>query len=526
MTSGYDYVIVGAGSAGCVLAARLSQDPDVRVAVIEAGGPDDAPEISVPLAFPSLLKTRFDWDFASEPEPALGRRRLALPRGKTLGGSSSINAMIYIRGNHVDFDDWARQGATGWSAKGLAPYFIKAEANGRGDDRFHGRHGPLSVSDSRSMQPLVERFVQAGVAAGYAYNADFNGASQLGVGRYQLTQRDGARCSSARAYLHPAADRPNLFVFTDALALRVLFTGPRATGVSIVHNGAERDLYADREVILSAGAYGSPQILMLSGIGPADHLKSLGIQPRAHLPVGENLQDHVWVPLSYLTDEPTLFRAGSEEDLKAYQKHRRGPLSSNAGEGGGFMMTRPDLKAPDLQLFMGPVMSDDEAFSPPYDDGFSILPCLLKPTSRGKVTLRSAAPDAKPRIFGNHLTTAEDRNTLLAGVKIGLEIGRQATLAAVTRSIHRAPETDSDADIWSYLQQYAGTVFHPTSTCSIGPVLDPSLRVHGVDGLRVVDASVMPSIVRGNTNAAVIAIAEKAADIIAGRETAEALDRR
>jgi choline dehydrogenase-like flavoprotein len=514
MKMNYDYVIVGAGSAGCVLAARLSEDPDVRVAVIEAGGPDDAPEINLPVAFASLLKTKFDWDFASEAEPALGRRCLYIPRGKVLGGSSSINAMIYIRGNRADFDGWAEQGAPGWSYQDMLPYFIKAEGNERGDTHFHGRLGPLTVCDSRSMHPLVDRFIQAGVEAGYSQNDDFNGASQLGVGRYQVTQRDGARCSAARAYLHPASERPNLDIFTDALVLRVLLSGMRATGVSFSHEGVEQHVRADREVILSAGAYGSPQILMLSGIGPADDLRLFGIEPIANLPVGDNLQDHIWLPLSYLTDEPTLFRAGSAADVELYQTERRGPLSSNVGEGGGFMKTRPDLEAPDIQLLMGPVLSDDEGFSKPYDDGFSMRPCLLKPTSRGKVTLRSARPDAKPRIFGNHLSTGEDRDSMIAGVKIGLDIGRRSSLAAVTRSIHRTPESESASDIWSYVQQYAGVVFHPTSTCSIGPVLDPMLKVHGVDGLRVVDASVMPSLVRGNTNAAVIAIAEKAADLI------------
>ncbi len=520
MTLSYDYVIVGAGSAGCVLAARLSEDPEVRVAVVEAGGPDNAPEISVPVAFPTLLKTKFDWDFSSEPEAALGRRRLYLPRGKLLGGTSSINAMIYIRGNPADFDGWAEQGAPGWSYQDMLPYFIKAEANERGDSRFHGRRGPLTVSDSRSMHPLVDRFVEAGIEAGYRRNDDFNGASQLGVGRYQLTQRDGARCSAARAYLDPASERANLDVFTDSLVTRLLFAGACATGVSLFRNGADQTLHADREVILSAGTYGSPQILMLSGIGPADHLRSFGIEPIGDLPVGRNLQDHVWAPLSYLTDETSLFRAGSPEDLALYQNEHRGPLSSNIGEGGGFMKTRPDLEAPDIQLLMGPTMSVDEAFSRPYDDGFSILPCLLKPTSRGSVCLRSDRPDAKPRIFGNHLSTSNDKDSLIAGVRIALDIGSRSSLSAVTRSVHKKPELNSDADIWSYVRENAGAICHPTGTCSIGPVLDPALRVHGVEGLRVVDASVMPSVVRGNTNAAVIAIAEKAADLISGRKMA------
>jgi choline dehydrogenase-like flavoprotein len=518
----YDYVIVGAGSAGCVLAARLSEDPGVRVALVEAGSSDDAAEIHLPVAFPQLFKTKFDWDFATEPEPALGRRRIYIPRGKVLGGSSSMNAMIYIRGNPLDFDDWAERGASGWSYRDILPYFIKAEGNDCGDSQFHGRLGPLTVRHSRSTHSLIDRFVSAGIDAGHPRNDDFNGRSQLGVGRYQVTQRDGARCSAAVAYLHPAAKRTNLHIFTDALVTRLQFDGTLATGVSVLRGGTEQTLRAEREIILSAGAFGSPQILMLSGIGPADHLAELGVTPRVDLPVGENLQDHPVVFLSYFTDESTLFGVGSDTDVALYQT-QRGPMSSNIGEGGGFMMTRSGLDAPDVQLIASPMMVADEALSAPFDDAFGIGPCVLKPTSRGRICLRSMRPDAKPRIFCNFLSTPEDRETMVAGVRIALEITKQPSLAAVIRSTHLAPDSDTDEDIWSYVQQHAATIYHPTSTCAIGAVVDPTLKVFGTSGLRVVDASVMPSVVRGNTNATVIAIAERAADLMLGRQTSPAM---
>jgi choline dehydrogenase len=517
MTSNYDYVIVGAGSAGCVLASRLSEDPNISVALLEAGGPDTAPEIHLPIAFARLFKTQYDWDFGTEPEHALDRRRVYLPRGKMLGGSSSMNAMIYIRGNPADFDGWANEGAAGWSYRDMLPYFVKAEDNERGDSQLHGRLGPLTVRDGRSMHPLVDRFVRAGIEAGHPFNDDFNGRSQIGVGRFQLTQRDGARCSAARAYLRPAQERPNLHVFTDTFVTRLLFDETCATGLSVSRDGTEQTLRAEREVILSAGAYNSPQILMLSGIGRADDLRAHGIAPLVDLPVGENLQDHPVVFLSYFTDESTLFTAGCEADMMLYQNEGRGPMTSNLSEGGGFMTTRPGQEAPDIQLHMGPVMFIDEGLSAPHDNAFALGPCVLKPTSRGQVCLRSARPDAKPRIFANLLATPDDMETMMAGVRISLDIAKQPSLAEVQRSVQRAPESDSDADIRSFVRQHASVVYHPTSTCSIGKVVDPSLRVFGVDGLRVVDASVMPSVVRGNTNATVIAIAERAAELILGR---------
>jgi choline dehydrogenase len=521
MSDKIDYIIVGAGSAGCVLAARLSQDPNVRVALLEAGGPDDASEISMPIAFPQLFKTKYDWDFASEPEPGLRERRVYLPRGRTLGGSSAMNAMIYIRGNTADFDGWADEGAPGWSYREMLPYFIRSEGNERGDPRYHGRSGPLNVQDGRSMHPLVDHLIEAAVGSGYRLNDDFNGASQLGVGRFQLTQRSGVRCSAASAYLHPARERANLQVLTDALVLRILLENRRAIGVSIHRHGQTEALFAEREIILAAGAYGSPQILMLSGIGSADELGSLGIPVVVDLPVGTNLQDHPLLLMSYLTDERSLFTAGSPEDVALFREGR-GPLTSNIAEGGVFLSTRGDESVPDCQFEMAPAMYFNEGLSAPSDHAFSMTTTLLKPTSRGRVALRSARPDAKPRIYHNYLATDDDRMTLIASVRLAMDLFAQPNLSKVRRAPFSVPASDAEAYIVAFIEQQMGTNYHPTCTCAIGRVVNSDLRVFGTEGLRVADASVMPSIVRGNTNAAVIAIAEKATDILLGNGPVEA----
>ena len=512
----YDYVIVGAGSAGCVLAARLSEDPDVKVALIEAGGQDSRPEIAMPIAFPMLLKSSVDWDLLGEAEPGLGGRRLFLPRGRVIGGSGSINAMIYVRGNRADYDGWAAGGAEGWSYDDALPYFKRSEDNERGADPFHGVGGPMSVSDSRAMSPLIEAMIEASVLAGHRHNPDFNGAEQEGVGRFQLTQRDGRRCSTAAAFLHPAAERPNLDVITDGMALKIVFDGARAAGVEIALRGKTEQIRADRELILSAGAYQSPVLLMLSGIGPAEDLELFGLEVRENLPVGHNLQDHLMAQLNYETDEPSLFGAFTPENFARLETEGRGPLTSNIPEAGGFFRSQPTLDAPDVEFHYAPSMFYDEGLTAPHASGYCFGPVVVKPSSRGWVKLRTPLPDSKPRVLCNFLATGEDRQSIVAGIRMALEIAAQEPLQKTAPRAFSVPAGDSEAEILDFVRRAGQSVYHPTSTCAIGSVVDPQLRVYGVEGLRVVDASVMPTITRANTNAATIMIAEKAADLIRG----------
>jgi choline dehydrogenase len=515
----YDYVIVGAGSAGCVLAARLSEDPDVDVALLEAGGRDSRPEIAMPIAFPMLLKSSIDWDLFGEEEPGLGRRRLYLPRGKVMGGSGSINAMIYVRGNRADYDGWAAGGATGWSYEEVLPHFKRSEDNERGEDAFHGVGGPMSVSDSRAMSPLIETMIEASVLAGHEHNPDFNGARQDGVGRFQLTQRDGRRCSTAAAFLHPAAGRPNLDVITDAMALKIVFEGTRAVGVEVARDGQVEVIRADREVVLSAGAYQSPVLLMLSGIGPAADLELFGLEVRESLPVGQNLQDHLMAQLNYETDEPSLFGVFTPEHFERFETEGRGPLTSNIPEAGGFYRSGPEVEAPDIEFHYAPSMFYDQGLTAPHTGGFCFGPVLVKPSSRGWVKLRTPLPDSKPRVLCNFLATEDDRRTAVAGIRMALEIAAQAPIRDAVSKPFSVPSGDSDDEILDFVRQAGQTVYHPTSTCAIGAVVDPELRVYGVESLRVADASVMPTITRANTNAATIMIAEKAAELIQGSES-------
>jgi choline dehydrogenase-like flavoprotein len=511
----YDYVIVGAGSAGCVLAARLSEDPDVTVCLIEAGPADTAENIHVPVAFGRLFRTHLDWDYSTHEEPFLGRRRIYLPRGRVLGGTSSINTMVYVRGNPIDFDGW---GQPGWSYRELLPYFKRSEDNERGESAYHGAGGPLAVSDGRSNNPMSAAFVEAAAQAGHPTNQDFNGPTQEGFGFFQLTQRDGRRESSATAFLHPAAERPNLTVETNVQVHRVVVEAGRAVGVTGARLDEPVTVRAAREVILAAGAYNSPQLLMLSGIGPAALLGALGIEVVFDQPhVGANLQDHALVPLVFTHSHPiSLLVAGQPEHVQRFMAEGRGPLTANGPESGGFVRTDPSLPAPDVEFLAAPVMFADSGLGTPTHHSISYGPSMLAPRSRGTVTLASDAPTAKPKISHHYFEEEADLADAVEATRIGLHIARQAALEPYTENHYAPPASESDQDLRDYVRQYAHSIFHPAGTCAMGTVVDAELRVLGVGALRVVDASVMPTLVRANPNAATIVIAEKAADLIAG----------
>jgi len=511
----YDYVIVGGGSAGCVLAARLSEDPETSVCLIEAGGADSSPDIHVPAAFGKLFRTAVDWDYDTHDEVHLDRRRVYLPRGRVLGGTSSINTMIYIRGHRADFDGW---GVPGWTYRELLPYFLRSEDNERGASAFHATGGPLAVSDGRSRNPMSEAFVAAAVEAGHPHNEDFNGAEQDGFGAFQLTQRNGMRASTATAFLRPAQNRPNLTVRTHVQVHRVLVEGGRAVGVTGRCLDTDVTIRAEREVILSAGAYNSPQLLLLSGVGPAKALGAFGLPVVADLPeVGANLQDHLLVPLIYTHPHPvSLLAAAAPRNVGLFERFRRGPLTSNGPEAGGFVRTKDDLDRPDVEFLCAPVMFADNGLGAPTDHAVSFGPSMLAPRSRGHVALASPDPTAKPRITHSYVAEKADLQDAVTALRTALRIAEQPAFVDFTETPFRPPASDSDADLAQYVRSYAHSIYHPASTCAIGPVVDAHLRVHGVDGLRVADASVMPRLVSGNPNAATIALAEKAADLLRG----------
>ncbi|MGY1773058.1 GMC family oxidoreductase [Blastococcus sp. SYSU D00813] len=527
----YDVVVVGAGSAGCALAGRLTEDPSLRVLLLEAGGSDDVLEVQVPAALYKVWRTRRDWNYTTEPQPGLGGRGLFWPRGKLLGGSSSINAMIYIRGAAADYDEWAElTGDPAWSYESVLPLFRRMEDNARGADRFHGVGGPLRVEDPRSPHVWSRAAVQSAVAAGYPRNDDFNGADQEGVGLYQLTQRRGRRWSAADAYLHPALGRPNLTVLTGALTTRVLVSGGRATGVEYRRGGQLHTAHAAAEVVLAGGAVNSPQLLMLSGIGPGGHLHEVGVDVVHDLPgVGGGLQDHPLVPVIWHTrGGKSLFRAESPSGYARWFGARRGPLTSNLAEAGLFTRSRPDLDAPDLQYHFLPVKFWRQAEVDPDVDAFTAAAVLVRVHSRGSVRLRSADPTWAPAIDAGYLTDERDLDALVCGVEKAREIASVGPLAAVLGEEWSPGGTVHTGDgLRQAVRDTLESLYHPVSSCRMGTddeaVVDSSLRVHGLEGLRVVDASVMPTLVRGNTNAPTIMIAERAADLIAGRTAAPSL---
>ncbi len=524
----FDYVIVGGGSAGCVLAARLSEDPTTRVCLIEAGPDHNHLLTRVPVGAAAFLPIAWrNWAFSTVPQPGLNGRKGYQPRGRMLGGSSAINAMIYMRGHASDYDDWARAGCSGWGFDDVLPYFKRSEGNERLTDDLHGTDGPLNVADLRSPNPVSEAFLQACAALQIPRNVDFNGAVQDGAGLYQMTQKGGERWSAARAYLDPARLRPNLTVLTKSRALRIRFNGRRASGVLVRTGGSRRVVQALREVIVSAGTFQSPQLLMASGIGPAQHLREIGVNVLHDAPlVGQNLQDHLDYTLVYKTKSTTpigLSPTGLAQfwrGIGEWRQQRTGILTSNFAEAGAFLKTDAALVRPDIQLHFVVAMVEDHARKLRLGHGFSCHVCVLRPKSRGTVRLAHAELDRHPApvIDPAFLSQTDDLAALMAGTRLTQQIMSSAAFAPFAPQDMRPVDMTDDGALEERIRNHADTIYHPVGTCAMGAdaraPLTPQLLVRGIDALRVVDASVMPTLVGGNTNAPTIMIAEKAADMI------------